>query len=272
MAGSGKKWLVGCGVGCGAMVLLGILLTVGGSIFMMRPFTKAIDAQEELVAEFGPRESYIPPPQGLTPDRLEKFIAVRRSLVPLCGEFREIGDSFKAMDDLDKDGQEPSKGEAFKAVGNVMGSVFGLIGNLGRFTEQRNLALIEQEMSLGEYAWIYVLVYNSWLGHEPNQDFDDHEGRGYSTGERKLIRTLVLNHAEALSEAGMNDQAEIWNNEAGVMVRTETGVPFKDRDLPASYIRQFLPFENELEALFCEATSSFELQRMKKKGLSITTD
>ena len=192
--------------------------------------------------------------------------------MPLCEEFREIGDSFKAMDDLDKDGQEPSKGEAFKAVGDVMGNVFGLIGNLGRFTEQRNLALIEQEMSLGEYAWIYVLVYNSWLGHEASQDFDDHEGRGYSAGERKLIRTLVLNHAEALTSADMTDQAETWKSEAGAMSRAETGVPFKGRELPASYIRQFLPYENELEALFCEATSSFELQRMKKRGLSITTD
>jgi len=26
VAGSGKKWLIGCGVGCGAVILLGILL------------------------------------------------------------------------------------------------------------------------------------------------------------------------------------------------------------------------------------------------------
>jgi hypothetical protein len=272
VAGSGKKWLVGCGVGCGAVMLLGILLTVGLSFKMMQPFDKAIDAQNELETEFGPRESYIPPPQGITPDRLEKFIAVRRSLVPLCEEFREIGDSFQAMEDLDKDGQEPSKGEAFKAVGNVMGNVFGLIGNLGRYTEQRNLALLEQEMSLGEYIWIYVLVYNSWLGQEPNQDFDDREGRGYSSGERKLLRNLMLNHTEALVSAGMVDQAETWKDEAGVMARAEYGVPFRDSGLPGSYVQQFLPYEEELEALFCDATSSFELNRMKKKGLSITAD
>jgi hypothetical protein len=272
VAGSGKKWLVGCGVGCGAAVLLGILLTVGGSIYMMRPFNKAIDAQKALVAEFGPRDSYIPPPQGITPDRLEKFIAVRRNLVPLCAEFREIGDSFKAMDELDKGGEEPSKGEAFKAVGNVMGNVFGLIGNLGRFTEQRNLALLEQEMSLGEYIWIYVMAYNSWLGQEPNQDFDDNEGSGYSANERKLIRTLMLNHIEALASAGMNDQADTWKNEEGTMARSEVGVPFNGRDLPAPYVGQFLAYEKELEALYCEATSSFELNRMKKKGLSITSD
>lgn len=272
MAGSGKKWLIGCGVGCGAVVLLSILLTVGGSLYMMKPFNRAIDAQKELVEEFGDRDAYIPPPQGLTPDRLEKFIAVRRTLMPICEEFREIGKSFQAMDDLDKGGEDPSKKEALKAVGNVMGDVFGLIGNMGRFTEQRNMALLENRMSLGEYAWIYVLVYNSWLGEEPNQDFEETDGRGYSKGERKLMRTLVENHAEALTSAGMLDQAEIWEQEAGTMARSETGIPFRDGRLPESYVRQFLPFENDLIALFCEATSSFELNRMKKKGLSIRTE
>ena len=60
VAGSGKKWLVGCGVGCGAVVLLGILLTVGGSLYMMKPFNKAVDAQKALEAEYGTRETYIP--------------------------------------------------------------------------------------------------------------------------------------------------------------------------------------------------------------------
>ena len=61
MAGTGRKWLIGCGVGCGAVVLLGILLSVGGSLYMMRPFNKAVEAQKALEVEFGSRDSYIPP-------------------------------------------------------------------------------------------------------------------------------------------------------------------------------------------------------------------
>ena len=33
-----------------------------------------------------------------------------------------------------------------------------------------------------------------------------------------------------------------------------------------------MAYEQDLKALFCDATSSFELNRMKKKGLSITSD
>ena len=48
MAGTGKKWLIGCGAGCAASILLSILLSVGGAFFLVRPMNKAVDAQREL--------------------------------------------------------------------------------------------------------------------------------------------------------------------------------------------------------------------------------
>jgi hypothetical protein len=272
VASSGKKWLVGCGVGCGAVILLAILLSVGGSLFMMRPFNKAIDAQKELIAEFGEREAYIPPPQGITPERIEAFLAVRGAVWPMCAEFRKVGDSFTAMEELERGGEDASKGEIFKAVGNLTGGIFGMVGNMGRFTHLRNQALLDQGMSLGEYIWIYVLVYNSWKGHLPNHDIADQAQGGMSVSERKIMRTLVLNHAEALEDAGRPDRAAIWEQEAGRMLRAETGVPFKDGGLPEELIRGFLPFEDALDSLYCEATSSFEMNRVRKKGLSIHAD
>jgi hypothetical protein len=272
VAGSGKKWLIGCGVGCGAVILLGILLSVGGSIFMMRPFTEAIDVQKDLVAAYGEREAYIPPPQGITSDRIEAFFVVRMALMPMCEKFRKIGESFAAMDDLDKGGEEPSKGEVFKALGNLSGDLFGMVGNMGRFTQMRNQALLDQGMGLGEYIWIYVLVYNSWQGYLPNMDIDGDAKGGMSSSERKVMRTLVLNHAEALASAGMVEKAALWEKEAGRMKRNETGVPFKNRELPAGLIRAFLPYESKLQSLYCEATSSFEMNRIRKKGLSIHSE
>ena len=272
MAGSGKKWLVGCGVGCGAALLLGILLSVGGSLYMMQPFNKAVDAQKALEAEFGTREAYIPPAEGITPDRLEAFIAVRRALVPMCEEFRKIGDSFAAMDELDKGGDEPSKGEIFIAIGGLTGNIFGMVGNIGRFTEQRNQALLDGGMSLGEYIWIYVLVYNSWQGQVPNRDFDGDAKGDMSAKEQKVVRTLVRKHAEALASAGMVAEAALWEDEADRMKRSETGVPFKDGNLPEGLIRVFQPYSGKLESLYCAATSSFEMNRIKKKGLTISSD
>ena len=272
MADSGKKWLIGCGVGCGAVILLGILLSVGGSLYLMKPFNKAVDAQKELVAEFGEREAYIPSPQGITPDRLEKFMAVRRAVMPMCAEFQKLGDSFAAMEELEKGGEDPTKGEVFKAVTNLTGGIFGMVGDMGRFIQLRNQALLESGMGLGEYVWIYVLVYNSWLGNAPNMDIDGDSKGGMSRGEQKVMRILVRNHAEALANAGMGDEAALWEQEADRMKRAETGVPFKFDGLPAGVSRVFLPYERELSELYCEATSSFEMNRVRKKGLSIRSD
>ncbi len=272
MAGSGKKWLVGCGVGCGAAVLLSILLTVGGSLYMMQPFNKAVDARKALEAEYGTRDTYIPPVEGISADRLEIFLAVRHDLLPMCEEFRKIGESFAAMDELDKGGDEPSKGEIFKAMGGLTGSIFGMVGNLGRFTELRNEALLGHGMSLGEYIWIYVLVYNSWLGEVPNRDFDGDARGAMSSKEQKVLVAMVRRHAEALASAGMAAEATLWEEEAERMKRSETGVPFKDGTLPEGLIRVFEPYSGKLESLYCEATSSFEMNRIKKRGLSIHSD
>ncbi len=272
MADSGKKWLIGCGVGCGAVLLLGIILSVGGGLYIMRPFNKAIDAQEELFAEYGERGNYIPPSPGITSDRLEKFLAVRRAVMPMCGKFQELGDSFAAMDELDKGDEEPSPGEIFKLLGNLTGGIFGMVGNIGRFTQLRNQALLDHRMSLGEYIWIYVLVYNSWLGHVPGADIDGESTGNMSDRAQKVMHTLILNHAEALAAAGMAEKSARWAREAARMKRTETGVPFRERELPADLIRVFAPYERELEDLYCEATSGFEMDQVKKKGLSIHSE
>jgi len=160
----------------------------------------------------------------------------------------------------------------FKAVGNLTGDIFGMVGNIGRFTQLRNQALLDQGMGLGEYIWIYVLVYNSWKGHLPNQDIDGQSDRGFSGSERRIMLRLVRNHAEALAEAGLTEKALLWEREGGLMERTETGIPFKDDGLPEELIRVFLAYEQELDSLYCEATSSFELNRVQKKGLSIRSD
>jgi hypothetical protein len=269
--GTGKKWLVGCGIGCGAAILLVVLISVGGSLYLMKPLNKAIESQTALIDAFGERQNYIPPPQGITVDRLEMFLTIRRQLMPMCEEFTKMGDNFAAMDELDQGGEDPSKSEVFKAMGQMMGGIGGMLGNIGRFTELRNQILLENGMGLGEYIWIYVLAYNSWQGHVPNIDFDDDSGGTMSSAERKVMRTLIAHHAEALTAAGRADEAALWEREIGRMKRSETGIPFRDGELPPSVIRAFLPYEAELESLYCAPMSGFEMNRLQKRGMSFTS-
>ncbi len=274
VAGTGKKWLLGCGLGCGIPILLSIILSVGGSIMMMKPFDRAVDAQKKLTSSFGAREDFVPTVDSLTPDRLEAFLAVRRSLVPMCEGFAEIGQKFERLEELDNQGEEPSKGELFGAVGDMMGAAFGIAGNIGRFTEARNEALLAENMGLGEYIWIYTLAYNSWLQYPPNTDFSDGEGSGeYGRADQKIIRQLMANHAEALLAAGRAAEAEAWEGEADFLERREgSGVPWLENELPAGVANALEPYRDDLDGLYCAASSAFEFSQLKKKGLTISSD
>ena len=273
MAGTGRNWLIGCGVGCGVAVLLSILITVGGGILMTRPFNRAVTTQRELTESLGERSDYLPPLAGLEKAQLKHFHAVRLELEPLCAKFEEVAEKFQAMDGVGGDGEDPSAGEVLHAVGGVMGAVMGMAGNIGRHTELRNRALLEQDMSLGEYVWIYVLVYNSWLEYAPNSDFEsDGEDESFTRKERRLIRDLLDNHVQSLTEAGRTQEAAVWQRESDMVMDSVHGVPFEESGLPPEMAERLEPFRERFDALYCAEAASFEFAVIRKKGLSFHSE
>ncbi len=272
MAGTGRKWLVGCGIGCGVVIVLIIVVTVGGSFLAMRPFNRAVHAQQELTKAFGERDAFTPPLEIFADDRLDVFVAVRGDLMPLCGEFEGIGERFRAMEDLDKQDDVSGK-EAVKTVLPLMGTVFGMVGNMGRYLERRNVALTDHGMGLGEYIWYYVLVYNAWLDHPASVEFDEPDSTGtYSRADRRVLAALLANQAAVLREAGRLDEAKTWETQSDAVLDSPTGVPFGPGGLPADVAARLEPWRDRLEAVYCGATGSLELGQIHKKGLSIQTD
>ena len=81
MAGTAKKWLIGCGMGCG--LLRGAGPGPGGRRLVRACATSTKRAEsleaasDSLATRFGPPEAYVPPVDGrLAPDRLEAFLEV----------------------------------------------------------------------------------------------------------------------------------------------------------------------------------------------------
>ena len=265
MAGTGKKWLIGCGVGCGVAIVLAIVITIGSAIVMTRPFNKAVEAQQELVRTLGDREDYVAPPGAISAARIERFLAVREALQPMCARFGEIAEDFTAMDEMDKV-EDPPIGDILKNVGNLMGSTMGIAGAIGGVTQARNEALLEQQMSLGEFVWIYILVYHSWLGEMPGTDFAGDEGGNLSTGAARVMRTLMENHAAELERSGDPATADLWRDEIARWKRSDLSAPFADTDLPEGLAETLEPYRADLVALYCPEMAAFELDQIKKKG------
>ena len=153
MAGSGKKWLIGCGAGCGVLFLLVVL---GGPVAFLG-VRKAVDKGEdikagfeELCAQYGRPGDFTPAPDGsLSADRMDVFLAVRQVMAP---DRKKMGDILRTLDDQEVDGVKP----------NWLGKTragFRLIPTTMDFLNRRNAVLLEQGMGLGEYLYIYSLAY-----------------------------------------------------------------------------------------------------------------
>lgn len=153
MAGTTKKWLIGCGIGCGLFFLV---MAIGGTVafFGVR---KAMDhgkqiesGFEELRASFGGPGEFTPEPDGSVPyDRMETFLAARDSM---AGYRQEVGDLMRTLDDQREDGMKPNFIDKAKAGINLVPSLMG-------FIHHRNQALLSVGMGVGEYLYIYSLAY-----------------------------------------------------------------------------------------------------------------
>ena len=261
MAGTGKKWLVGCGVGCGSLILISILFSVVGGFFFMRPLDRAVESQKVLADVYGEFDGFRPPAR-LDPERITIFVTIRRDMMSLCPKFEAITARFRAMDEID-DTEDPSPGQIFQGLKGVMGAVFGMGQAMGEVLQVRNEALQEHGMGLGEYTWIYVMT--------PNTGIDRPEGAGYRGHKLGVIVTLMGNHAEVLDAAGRLEDAAVWRNEAGRLQRVDEGVPFAGGALPASLARSLAPYRDHLEKTYCPAMAEFDLDRIEKKGMSYHT-
>lgn len=87
---SSRRWLTGCGAGCGLLLLAGIGACVVGILFLKHIFRgveKAAASYEELVAERGDVDDYVPPADGApAAERVEAFARIREVTADARGE------------------------------------------------------------------------------------------------------------------------------------------------------------------------------------------
>ena len=179
---STKKWLIGCGIGCGAILLIVILLVMGGFFFVrniVHGFKDTEVLMDTLVEQHGEIQEYSPDPDGaIKPERLEAFLEAREAIAPAREELER---SFRILEE----GRDEETGdEESRSVFKRIKTGFGMIPQISDFYKSHVLALIDVEMGMGEYYYIYTVTYYSWLGKSAldGSDFQisgDNEGYRY---------------------------------------------------------------------------------------------
>lgn len=284
MAGAGKKWLMGCGIGCGLLVLMMAGIgTVG--YFGVKRFadrTGRIEATfERMDIEYGHPSEFVPETDGRIPtDRMAVFLAVRDDMQEVQ---QEVSGLFRTLD---------GTGEAGVIAKAKAGMKF--IPSLLIFIEERNRIMLDHGMGVGEYQYIYSLAYYGLLGKDPSDgpgftvtsDDDDHEENSWRWNinagksdeedirekrEREVRRfvnrvqsRVVKNQLDALAAAGSVKDLDFdtWRAELAAETAAmdreslrllwEEGLPVQIRD-------SLEPYRDRLDATYDEMTSILEM-------------
>jgi hypothetical protein len=277
-----KKWLIGCGIGCAVVILIVLILIASGYFFIKNIVDEFKDTEavtEVLTERFGRITDFCPNPDGaITAERVEAFLSAREAFRPIRERIAESLAKLSQKKDID----EVEVGKP-RSVFTMMRLGFGIIPQTAEFIKTRNEALLEAGMGLGEYYYIYVMAYYSWLGKSPEDGPgfqivgpDEDEDFGYWGREdsqemrqermrRRLNRMLLPmlhNQLEKLQTEGGAATLGNWQQE----LEREIEAMEEDRErllwqdgLPAVIETSLRPYRDQLEASYNPLTNPLEM-------------
>ena len=274
---SAKKWLIGCGIGCGVIVVIAILVGLGGYLFIrniVQGFQDSEAIMSTLTERYGRIKEYCPEPDGIIhPDRLEAFLAARDVMQPDREKLE------KSVRILDRDEYEEE--EARDSSGGVIEKIrvgFGLVPQIADFFKARNQALLDVGMGMGEYYYLYTVVYFSWLrkpvldgppfqmmGDEEYRDWDSEESREVRQDmtlrrlHRMLLPILENQYGKLIENPGAEkDWIQALAREIEAMQTDRYRMLWQD-GLPAVISSSLEPFRQHLEKSYSPLLNTFEI-------------
>lgn len=262
-------WIKGCLTGCGVLLLLVVILLTFVCKQVKEMFGGLAEAEhsfEQLTREHGDFETYIPDAGvSVTAEQLERFLRIRESTAEDRTRLEDVFDSFDLTVDEELSG--PRK------VWTVLTSIGGLMNPAGEYLAVRNEKLLQENMSMGEYSWIYGLAYYSWLGHdvdagpklsidgEARDIFEDSDSpfspRQQYRRYRRVIGALFENQIHAVP-ASDTERSDLLRRELGRFENDFRSVLWKD-GLPEAAVTVLEPYRDRLEATWHQPTNLLEM-------------
>jgi hypothetical protein len=266
-------------MGCGVVAVLGLAVSVAAFLHLrnvVKGVRAAAESHDSLEERYGSVESYTPPAGGtVAAERMEVFLTVRESLAGVRRALEAELTAFPPPEVREK------PDSFFKAI-TVIKSLGSLLNPIGEYLDARNRALLEAEMGLGEYVYIYSTAYYSLLGHAPDdcaviQGGDrlfSGEGATYSPQRlqrrtRHYLQAMMKNQRDVLGSEPGGEENESWalalDAELSRLERAARRIPWED-GLPARMARGLEPFRDRLEESYDSTTNCLEFPAMNDGG------
>lgn len=279
-----SKWLIGCGIGCGVVILLLAFAGVGGYFFVkniVEGFEETEAIADALTERYGGIKDFCPDPGGaIGPERVEAFLSVRNSMEPAK---EKLESSIIILSDEERESQfkeEPSPGILTKIK-----TGFGIIPLIAEFYTRRNQALLDADMGLGEYYFIYVVSYYSWLDKSPGDGLEynlvgeDEEKRGVYWRRRRnenledrqddvlkqlhrQILPMLKNQLAKLTRIDVSPIRDPWRETLAAEIEAMEADRFRliwQEGLPDVLEASLKPFRGRLEVSYSKVLNALEM-------------
>jgi hypothetical protein len=276
---SSNKWLVGLGIGCGGAVVIVVVLVVAGYFFVRNLAQGFKDSQETmklLTAKYGRIEDYSPDADGTIPaSRLEVFLAVREAMDPAR---KTLAASFEEIMKL-----EDAEGKPTRNVFSAIRTGMGVVAPTAAFFKARADALLDRDMGPGEYFYLYMIAYYSWLRKSPTdgagmETLSGRYGRDNQNRQEALeisrdvtlrrINRMALDMLEnqlakrRAAESGGGKAADKWAEalaaEIKALAADRLRIPWQE-GVPEVIDASLRPFRERLEAGYVPVVNVFEV-------------
>jgi hypothetical protein len=273
-----SNWLLGCGLGCAGIIAVIVVLAVIGITLLRgtrRGFETAEATRKNLEAKFGAPGDFVPAADGSIPAvRLEIFLAVRDATQPYRSNITRFFLALPMDEDARRELDSEPLREKMGSVFHRMRSAIGMGEDIGHLFKTRNQELFSRGMGLGEYTYIYVLAYYSWLGHSPGDGPGPNANMPYamtrveSQTHHDLIR-MLSNQLASIADAGNAEGRNQWRSDLAAeieeMKNNEGRVPW-DNSVPRKTAESLEPFHDRLESTYNPVTNPFELSLPARGG------
>lgn len=251
--------------------LIMVFVISSGIYFLTTGIRDAKRIEQTLVDRFDWAEHYTPSIDGsIDPQRIEAFIRVREAVQPDCAEYQGVLISIGRLDELESD-QEGSASDAASTSFESFKSIFSAGPKMVHFSTTRNQALLNEEMGIGEYLYIYLTSYGAQLANESTSSFSGMEEAYISDRARKEFTQILTNQLLALkSSDSIPSDPDLERNLGLEIEALQDGShtsPWPNG--PVGKARESLaPYQQQLGGLYCSGIVRIELLQ-KNRGFNL---
>ena len=265
------NWVTGIAIGCTGILVVCALIGGVGYLFVRDIIQRADEMdrlQEEVKTQQGGADDYVPQADGTIPsERLTAFLRVRQYSAPVRAKL------VSSFDNIASDLESVQQGGGFLSIMRLFGRGVGVVPHFTEFYTARSEALLEARMGVGEYFYIYIMAYYTYL-KKPLEDGpgvllvrdDDRSEKVPAEEVPARRRVLVLKRIHRVVERSLaNGDGTARGPWKGLLERELTllrtvpeRIPWED-GLPAALSESLEPFRQELEQEYSPLTNPLEL-------------